>query len=326
MGSPALVPAADTSAGRSVAVDAVRALGLVAIVAGHTWDVRHFAQVGFYTWHVPVFFFLTGYLWKSGRSLADETRRRARTLLVPYVGWLLIVTAVWYGFRAALGEPFDVELLQQLPLGGNAISRPYSAFWFVTCLFVATVFLRWLDGVHPAAGWFVAGVGIAWCIGDRGTIANIPASAGTAMVAIFFMLVGRWFRAVRASIDRPAVAGLLLAGLAGLLGVSGALLPLNMKAGNLGTPILSVLMAAAISAGLLLVAEAVEGRMPRAAKWIILEVAACALPVILLHTLSLAMTARLGLPSSKLTFLIALLVPLLLAMALRRTPLRRWLF
>lgn len=326
MGSHALVPTVDTPAGRSVAVDAVRALGLVAIVAGHTWDVRHFAQVGFYTWHVPVFFFLTGYLWKGGRSVADETRRRARTLLVPYIGWLLIVSVAWYSFRAALGEPFDTELLKHLPLGGNAISRPYSAFWFVTCLFVATVFLRWLDSIHPLAGWFVAAVGVAWCIGDRGSIANIPASAGTAMVAIFFMLIGRGFRTFRTSIDRPAVAGVLLAGLAGLLGVSGALLPLNMKAGNLGTPVLSVLMAAAISAGLLLFAEAVESRAPRAVKWVILEVAACALPVILLHTLSLAMTARLGLPSSKLTFLIALFGPLALAMALRRTPLRRWLF
>lgn len=304
----------------------MRVLGVVAIVAGHTWDVRHFAQAGLYTWHVPVFFFLTGYLWKSGRTVGDEARRRARTLLVPYVAWLVIVSVVWFGFRAALGEPFDLDLLTRIPLGGNAVSRPYSAFWFVTCLFVATVLLRWLDGVHPLAAWFVAGVGIAWCIGDRGFIANLPLSAGTALPAIAFILLGRGLRSLRPSIERPAVVGALLAGLVGLLGWTGALLPLNMKAGNLGTPVLSVLMAAGISAGLLLLAESFEGRAPSPVRWIVAEVAACALPVILIHTLSLAMTARLGLPSSKTTFVIALVAPLVLAMVLRRTPLRRWLF
>lgn len=326
MGAHSLSALPATGTGRSVAVDAVRVLGIIAIVAGHAWDVRPFAQAGFYTWHVPVFFFLTGYLWKSGRTVGFELRRRARTLLVPYLGWLVIVTVVWLGFRASLGEPPDVDLLSRLPLGGNAISRPYSAFWFVTCLFVAAVLLRWLDGVHPLAAWFVAGVGVAWCIGDRGLIANIPASAGTATAAIAFVLLGRGFRELRSSVARPAVLGALMLGLAWLLGWTGALDPLNMKAGNLGTPVLSLLMAAAISAGLLLLAEVTEPRAPRVVKAVVAEVAACALPVILLHTLSLAITARLGMPSSKSTFLIALLVPLAIGVVLRRTPLRSWLF
>lgn len=311
---------------RSVAVDLVRVVGVVAIVAGHTWDQRHFAQAGLYTWHVPVFFVLTGYLWKPGRSASDELGRRARTLLVPYLSWLVLVTLIWFGFRAALGEPLGTRTLTLLPLGGDWISRPYSAFWFVTCLFVAAVLMRWLERVHAVLPWFVAGVGIAWCIGDRFAIAHIPESAGMAMPALAFMLVGMLLRRYRATIDRPIVTGMVLLVPSWWLGWSGALDTLNMKAGNLGTPLLSVLMAAAISCGMLLIAEGTERWIPRWGRTVVFAVAACAIPMILTHTLSLAITERLGFPSSKWTFLIAYFVPLVVALALRATPAKRILF
>lgn len=311
---------------RSVAVDLVRVLGVVAIVAGHTWDQRHFAQAGLYTWHVPVFFVLTGYLWKAGRSPRDEFVRRSRTLLVPYLSWLVLVTAVWSVFRVVVGDGVDTKTLPLLLLGGNWISRPYSAFWFVTCLFVATVVLRWLERVHPFLPWFVAGVGIAWCIGDRYAIAKIPESAGMALPAVAFILVGVLLRRFRSTIDRPLVVGLVLLVPSWWLGWSGALDTLNMKAGNLGTPVLSVLMAGGISCGMLLVAEGLERFIPRWGRILVFTVAACAIPMILTHTLSLAITERLGLPSSKWTFLIAYFAPLLVALVLRLTPARRILF
>lgn len=313
-------------ADRSVAVDLVRVIGVVAIVAGHTWDQRHFALAGLYTWHVPVFFVLTGYLWKSGRTPRDELVRRSRTLLVPYISWLLLVTLIWTVFRLMVGDGVDTRTLALLPLGGNWISRPYSAFWFVTCLFAAAVLLRWLQRLHPVLPWFVAGVGLAWCIGDRFAIARIPESIGMALPALAFILVGILLRRFRGTIDRPLAVGLVLLVPSWWLGWSGALDTLNMKAGNLGTPVLSVLMACAISCGMLLVAEALEARIPRWGRTAVFAVAACAIPMILTHTLSLAITERLGLPSSKWTFLIAYVAPLLVALGLRLTPARRILF
>ncbi|WP_187290436.1 acyltransferase family protein [Curtobacterium sp. B18] len=311
---------------RSVAVDLVRVVGVIAIVAGHTWDQRHFAQAGLYTWHVPVFFVLTGYLWKSGRTTRDELGRRARTLLVPYLSWLVLVTVIWAAFRAAVGDPADTKTLSLLPLGGDWISRPYSAFWFVTCLFVAAVLMRWLERLHPFLPWFAAGIGIAWCIGDRYPIAHIPESAGMALPALAFMLVGMALRRHRDSIEHPLLVGVVLFVPSWWLGWSGALDTLNMKAGNLGTPVLSVLMAAAISCGMLLVVEGLERFIPAWGRNVVFAVAACAIPMILTHTLSLAITERLGLPSSKWTFLIAYFAPLLVALVLRLSPARRLLF
>src|SRR5262245_28525061 len=75
------------TSGRSVGVDAVRIVGLVAVVAGHTLGGREL----FYPWHMPLFFFLSGYLWTSGRSLPAEVQRRTRSLVVPYLFWLGVI-------------------------------------------------------------------------------------------------------------------------------------------------------------------------------------------------------------------------------------------
>lgn len=308
---------------RSVAIDLVRVFGVVAIVAGHTWDHRHFVQAGLYTWHVPVFFVITGYLWKPERTVRQELVNRAKTLLVPYAAWLILVTVIWLRFRAARGEPLDLSLLKTLPLGGNWIARPYSAFWFVTCLFFAAVFLRWLEKLGPFFPWLAAAVGITWAAGDPSALSHVPLGAGLALPAIGFLLVGQLLRRYRTTITRPLAAGLLLALPSWWLGWSGAVDTLNMKSANLGTPLVSVVVSAAISCGLILIAESVAQKLPAWSNRVVLVLAACAIPMILTHTLSLAITERLGYPSSKWTFLVAYFVPLALALALRKTALRK---
>jgi acyltransferase len=64
---------------RSVPFDAVRVLAMLAILAGHVW-VNGPARLFLYTWHVPIFFVLSGYLWKPNRSLAGEVKNRVRSV------------------------------------------------------------------------------------------------------------------------------------------------------------------------------------------------------------------------------------------------------
>ncbi len=168
-----------------------------------------------------------------------------------------------------------------------------------------------------------AAAGIAWCLARPEDVAGIPESAALALPALALLLAGQALRTFRSRIPSALLVGLVLAVPAWWLGWTDALEPLNMKVGNLGTPVLSMVMAAAISCGLILVAESVAEIPPTWVKRCILAVAACAIPMILTHTLSLAITDRLGYPSSKWTFLVAYFVTLFLALVIRRTPARK---
>ncbi|RNE59095.1 acyltransferase family protein [Cryobacterium tepidiphilum] len=308
---------------RSHAIDLVRLIGIVAIVAGHS-STSAWVSPWLFSWHVPVFFVISGYLWSPSRSTKLEFTKRARTLLLPYVTWLVIVSVLWFGFRMARGESIDWSFSQNLLLGGWYIPRPYSAFWFVTALFIATVLMRWLSNLSPFLPWFVGAIGVAWCTVDPETAKRVPESAGVALAAILFMCLGSLLRNYRNQITSPLKFGLVLLIPALFLSVSGAVDGFNMKSADLGTPILGVLIGVAISCGLILVCEAIGPMLPSQLGSTISIVAQTGLAIILSHTLVLAIAAQLGMVSAKLIFLLALFIPLAFALSIRRTQASRF--
>ncbi|MFC5790858.1 acyltransferase [Agromyces tardus] len=309
--SPTPTPVATRSAG----IDGLRLMGVVAVVFGHVWATG-LTHPALFIWHVPVFFVLSGYLWRPGRSLLGEVRKRARSLLVPYVLWLAVVTLGWALFTDIVGTrqwPDPMNLL----LGGARLGGQYAAFWFVTALFVAAVAMRafsalweWLPLVVGVAVLALAYVQPEW-------VRWVPWSAGVALAALVFMAIGDGLRRVRGQISAPVPIGLALAGVGLALSISGVVPPVDMKAAGFGAPIATVLVSAAISCGMILFFEGVQHRIPERAGRIVTLLAGVALPVILGHALFIAIGRAVGAPSIAI-FTAALLVPMLAGLVLAR--------
>lgn len=260
----------------------------MAVVIGHS-RTEHAATLLTFSWHVPVFFVLAGYLLPAGRDAATELARRARSVLVPTLAWGLIVTAGWTLHSLLAGSTLGMPFLRRLLWGGVALGYPYSPFWFMPVLVLAVVLVRLLDAAHR---WAALGVGIAgylYCLAFPASVANSLWSSSLAPACLLFVLAGRQLKIWRPLIRRPLVIGICLLTLAGIslsLGVD----RVNIKTGYFGTPFLSAVNAVLISAGLMLVAEAVFARLsPHAAfSRTTSLLAATSLPVILGHMLVLS--------------------------------------
>ncbi|PJJ61751.1 acyltransferase family protein [Compostimonas suwonensis] len=301
---------------RFASIDAVRLLGITAVVAAHVWT-QPLSHELFYTWHVPLFFVLTGYLWKPGRTVLAETRKRASTLLVPYATWLVIIgTAFLWG-------AFSWATAGQLLLGGAHVGRPFSAFWFVTALFFGAVVMRLLERTPWSVQWGVAGVALLVAYLAPQEVAAVPLSAGVGVASLVFILAGSALRRHRDRIVRPATTGIVLIALSAVVIATGVSAPLDLKPADFGTPLLSPLVAVAISTGLVLVAERLVPLFGRTADRAIILLASCGLLVVLTHPVVLWV---LGTPptGSRLAFMLALGIPFAVGLLLRFTPLS-WL-
>ncbi|MGR0220210.1 acyltransferase family protein [Agromyces sp. ZXT2-6] len=316
MSATASVNLAAPPRARSVALDVVRAVGLVAVVLGHVW-ANELVRPLLFSWHVPVFFVISGYLWREGRPLGEEVRRRTRSLLVPYVLWLAIVTAAWAAFTAlvvSMRLPDPVALI----LGGSRIGGQYAAFWFVTALVAAVVAMRALSAVRP---WLPAVVGvlaIAVATVQPDVVRWIPWSVGVGVMALLFLAVGDGLRRVRHRVPAPLVLGVVLVVAGLVLAGSGVVAPVDLKAADVGTPIAGVAVAVAISCGLIFVAESLAHRVPEWAGRAATAVAGVAMPVILGHALIIEAGRLVGVPGPVI-FVLALLVPIVLGLLLART-------
>ena len=313
------------AAGRDVGLDLVRVVGVLAVVVGHVYRDPLSLHLT-YTWHVPLFFVLSGYLWTPGRPLREEVRRRARTLLVPYASWLVAVLAwlvLWTRGTGVLSRTRDVLL------GGSYAPKPHSAFWFVTALFVAVVVLRALERV-PAwlrLGVVLGGWAAAEVAGEQ--LARVPLAAGSALGALVLVAAGQGLRRLRPRLPAVPVAVGLLLGSALLVG-SGLSEPQELKFGDLGTPVLSVVVSVAVSAALVLLGEQVGPHLPAAARRAVAVLAPALLAVVLSHGVFLRVWVKGDALRGEvwggrpLVLAVTLVVPTVAAVLLSRSQLAPW--
>lgn len=119
------------------------ALTIIMVVAGHCG--YHIMTVGelfpYYSFHVPLFMFISGYFYKDSEEDAPFTylKKKVRRLLVPYFIWNVIYGLIAWGMRGvgfAMGEGISLRTLFVQPfLHGYQFIYNYAA-WFVPVLFL----------------------------------------------------------------------------------------------------------------------------------------------------------------------------------------------
>lgn len=158
---------------------------------------------------VPIFFFLSGYLYYEGKysSFGRLLRARARSLLVPYFIFGIVNSAVWLALhRSVLSQGWGaavLPLLRQIAGIDRAGEDPYlGPYWFILCLFLTEIIYFGIAKAgnllssHVAQGsmrWRILLTAIVTCIGFAWVRKGshwLPWSLDVAMVAISFYTAG----------------------------------------------------------------------------------------------------------------------------------------
>ena len=294
-------------------------MGIVAVIAGHVWWQDTGVRTYVYSWHVPLFFFLAGYFWRDGRNLRDEWVARRSTLVWPYVAWLVLI-GIAYVVWLVLTGAVTVRGLGALVVGGAYLGRPFSAFWFISALLVVALLLRLLESLPAWVPWAVASVGLVAAYVAPDIVSAVPLSAGVAVPCLLFVLAGRAARRRRVRARWRLLLGVALV-LGGAVAVTLRTGTLDLKQADFGPTPLTVVVAIAISWGLVLTGEEIGSRWSDGASWPT-TLALGGTGVILTHA---AVFWVLGTPPEgrSLDFVLATVLPWLVMLAVQRTPLAK---
>ncbi|WP_368294318.1 acyltransferase family protein [Dehalobacter sp. TBBPA1] len=129
---------AEKNDNRIIWLDVMKGIGILSVVWGHAGHPYSFLMFFF---HMPLFFFISGYLYRSagaGTPL-QYLVRRSKQLLVPYVFYIVLITVFLAVLSALKGQSADINWTA-LVLGGSKLEGAYGTFWFVTCLFFVQIF------------------------------------------------------------------------------------------------------------------------------------------------------------------------------------------
>ena len=132
-------------------VDVAKGIAIISIVLGHLAN-RRINSVAF-TFHVPVFFFLSGYFLNLDLKVSDFVKKKAKSLLVPYLTTCIVICLLSVPLNILQRENWIKGLVQWLFASvygaGNTFAEPFyipqiGAIWFLLALFWGEVFLRLL--------------------------------------------------------------------------------------------------------------------------------------------------------------------------------------
>lgn len=182
-------------------IDNARAFGIMLVVLGHAW-LDSAAVTIIYAFHMPLFFFISGALWRPGvtqEGWRAFLAKQFRTLLVPYLFFGLISWVIMLAARQVLvpsGEVSSslVDSLAPLAYGaGRRLREINGTLWFFTALFVTNVYYFVLARLPNRALQIIIATVVALAALAYRQHHNdvLPWNLDVAAVALAFLVVGQ---------------------------------------------------------------------------------------------------------------------------------------
>ena len=237
-------------------VDAAKGLGLILVVLGHL-DIPYL-PTWIYTFHIPLFFFLSGFVFSGDKYTFKEFLvNKIKTLVVPYFALGGVIYLFWCFIYLKRAEPPSAYLTMFL----NFLKQEHFwTVWFLACLFLVEIIYYLINKISKKILWAnsiisvcLLIIGFIWYrFGGRG----LPWNFDVALVAQFFFHLGYLFKKYPSAQmffmgGKFSKSFLLLIGLGAINVVFGYLCirvsgkSLDMSIGMYGNEILSLISAVA---------------------------------------------------------------------------------
>ncbi len=177
-------------------VDSAKGIGILLVLFGHTSLPNSIVQF-IYSFHMPLFFFLSGMFFNSN-SFNLFFRRRIDRLVIPYFIFGIFSIFIWIGREYYIYGYFKTSALQYifgLLYGSSKYLTFNSPLWFLTCLFTVSIYMYLIlkiksKSIRLFIIIFLLLIGYMYSIFLVPHF-RLPWMIDTALVAVFFVFLGK---------------------------------------------------------------------------------------------------------------------------------------
>ncbi|MFV0418424.1 MAG: acyltransferase family protein [Dysgonomonas sp.] len=132
---------------RIVWIDIAKGIGIILVVLGH---VNYVSDIDYnilrlvYMFHMPLFFFLSGYLYKKNTDIKGLVKNKFQQLMIPYFASLFVLAPFSSMFKELYASPditftMVAETIGKLLFGGCYLYDEIGPLWFLPVLFFTQI-------------------------------------------------------------------------------------------------------------------------------------------------------------------------------------------
>ena len=182
-------------------IDMAKGYGMLFVIAAHC-DVGVLGR-WMYTFHLPLFFMLSGYVFSCQYSIKEFFLKKCKTILVPYflLGIPLVIFQWWeyYSMGYCRGTDILYIFLQLL------VQKRMWTLWFLACLFCVQMVFYFLARYIKDLRWIGLSCLTTTVLGYVYYLkggSSLPWNFDTSWMAITFFYIGYAYKKKRPNIDR----------------------------------------------------------------------------------------------------------------------------
>jgi fucose 4-O-acetylase-like acetyltransferase len=190
-------------------VDTLKGIGIILVVFAHH-SLPATLDTYIYSFHMPLFFFVSGFLFDIGKyagSTASFVRRRFGSLIVPYLFFALL-TCLFYFLLDTVFEPeitnidfFEADtlyMIYSILFSPGTLVSYNPPLWFLPCLFVTELlfykFVKKSWGDQKQLILLLIAAGVIGYLYPAFVSFRLPWNADVALSAVVFYGAGNLFR------------------------------------------------------------------------------------------------------------------------------------
>ena len=131
----------EMSASRINWIDSLKLIGMFYIYLGHLGNDAGKLYLFVFSFHVPLFFFISGIVFKGSRTKNDlllNTKKTFLSIIVPYIAFSLIGVTFLVIKNQIPAE--EVSKMLRECFRGIRNNVPLGSLWFLPCLFVVIIY------------------------------------------------------------------------------------------------------------------------------------------------------------------------------------------
>lgn len=119
-------------------LDVLKGIGIIYVTFAHLNPALPIEK-HIYSFHMFLFFFISGYLYKTPENPKEFIKKRAKSLLIPFAVWDFVSTVA----AIATGDEIKDSIIRMFMLDGQMCWN--APIWFLFTLFCVTVIFEFID-------------------------------------------------------------------------------------------------------------------------------------------------------------------------------------